>query len=153
MRAVVQRVSSASVSVGEGRARTVAGKIGSGLIIYLGVGRSDGEGEASYLAEKIAGLRIFMDEEEKMNLSLLDLGLEALVISQFTLYGDARKGRRPSFNQAAGNDKALELYERFIQYLSSRGIHTEKGAFGEIMHIEAVLEGPVSILLDSEKQF
>jgi len=100
MRAIVQRVSSASVSIGEGRTRTVVGKIGPGLIVYLGVGRMDGEAQASAMAEKIAGLRIFMDEEEKMNLSILDLGLEALVISQFTLYADARKGRRPSFDQA-----------------------------------------------------
>lgn len=153
MRAIVQRVSSASVSIGEGRTRTVVGKIGPGLIVYLGVGRMDGEAQASAMAEKIAGLRIFMDEEEKMNLSILDLGFEALVISQFTLYADARKGRRPSFDQAAGNQEARELYESFVRHLRSQGIHSEKGAFGQIMHIEAALEGPVSILLDSEKRF
>ncbi len=109
MRAIVQRVSSASVSFDEDASRSVVGKIGAGLIIFLGVGKTDGEVQAAFMAEKIAGLRIFMDEEEKMNLSLLDLGMEALVISQFTLYGDARKGRRPSFNHAADNDTANGL--------------------------------------------
>ncbi len=153
MRAIVQRVSSASVSIGQGATRSLVGKIGAGLIVFLGVGRADGEREAAFMAEKIAGLRIFMDKKEKMNLALLDLGLEVLVISQFTLYGDARKGRRPSFSQAADNDKALWLYQGFVRHLGSLGIHTEQGAFGQIMHIEAALEGPVSILLDSEKQF
>lgn len=153
MRAVVQRVSSASVSIREGSGQQVTGKIGPGLIIYLGVGKTDTGAEAAAMAEKIAGLRIFMDDEEKMNLSILDLGYEALVISQFTLYADARKGRRPSFDQAAGNDAARELYENFTSCLRSRGIHCEQGAFGRIMHIEAALEGPVTILLDSEKRF
>ena len=153
MRAIVQRVSSASVAVGEGPSRRVVGKIGAGLILFLGVSNADREDDAVYMAEKIAGLRIFMDREEKMNLSLMDLGYEALAITQFTLYGDARKGRRPSFNHAAGNDAALELYESFVRHLRARGIHTEQGAFGQIMHIQAALEGPVSILLDSEKMF
>ncbi len=153
MRAIVQRVSSASVSIDVAMERKTVGKIGSGLIIFLGVGKDDGEKEAEYLAEKITQLRIFMDKNEKMNLSIADLSLEALVISQFTLYADARKGRRPSFSMAAGNEKALGLYQFFTSRLETLGIPTQKGAFGEIMHIEAALEGPVSILLDSDKMF
>jgi len=153
MRAVAQRVSSASVTIEAKGERVTTGSIGDGLIVYLGVGRDDTDVDAEYLADKIANLRIFMDSEEKMNLSLLDLGYSALVVSQFTLYADARKGRRPSYSDAAGNEDALRLYERFCAALAARGVPVETGRFREIMRIECVNEGPITILLDSKKVF
>jgi D-tyrosyl-tRNA(Tyr) deacylase len=148
LRAVIQRVSRASVTV-EGR---VAGDIGSGILVLLGVGRSDNLESAAYLAEKIANLRIFSDEAGKMNLSLLDVGGSALVVSQFTHYGDTRGGRRPSYIQAALSDEAARLYEGFIGLLRSAGITVATGVFQAYMQVELVNDGPVTILLDSEKK-
>lgn len=153
MRAVAQRVSSASVTVEVEGSRVTSGSIGDGLVVYLGVGRDDAEVDADYLADKIANLRVFMDSEERMNLSLLDLGYGALVVSQFTLYADARKGRRPSYSDAAGNEEARHLYERFCAALSAAGVPVETGRFREVMRIECVNEGPITILLDSKKVF
>jgi len=153
MRAVIQRISSASVTIGKADSVVVAGAIDQGLLVYLGVGKDDSEKDAEYLAEKVAHLRIFMDDEEKMNLSLVDLGYGVLAVSQFTLYADARKGRRPSYSDAAGNDEALRLYEHFCRSLSAGGIHVETGRFGEIMRVAYVNEGPITILLDSKKLF
>jgi len=149
MRAVVQRVSRARVTV-EGR---VTGEIGAGLMILLGIGRSDGAAVAVSMAEKIANLRIFEDDEGKMNRSLLDVKGSALVVSQFTLYGDARGQRRPSFIAAAPPDEANKLYEDFNEALRNLGISVATGIFKAMMSVESVNEGPVTILLDSEKAF
>ena len=147
MRAVVQRVTSASVTV-DGR---VAGEIGAGLLVLLGVSRTDNPESATYLAEKIANLRIFSDEAGKMNLSLVDIGGAALVVSQFTLYGDTRGGRRPSFIQAAPPEEASRLYDEFVQSMRALGVAVETGVFQAHMQVELVNDGPVTILLDSEK--
>ena len=128
-----------------------AGEIGAGLLVLLGVGRLDNPESASYLAEKIANLRIFPDEAGKMNLSVLDIGGSALVVSQFTLYGDTRGGRRPSFIQAAPPKEANRLYEEFVKSLRSLGMKVETGVFQAHMQVELVNDGPVTILLDSEK--
>ena len=153
MRAVVQRVSSASVTVGGEGSEMLTGKIDRGILVYLGVGRDDAIADANYLADKIANLRIFMDAEEKMNLSVLDLGYDALVVSQFTLYADARKGRRPSYSEAADNEMALSLYQSFCAALETKGLRVATGKFREIMRVAYVNEGPVTILLDSKKAF
>ncbi|HEV7968880.1 MAG TPA: D-aminoacyl-tRNA deacylase [Candidatus Acidoferrales bacterium] len=147
MRAVVQRVTRASVSV-DGR---VAGKIGAGLLVLLGVGRTDHPESASSLSEKIANLRIFSDDAGKMNLSLLDIGGSALVVSQFTLYADTRGGRRPSFIQAAPSEEANRLYLEFVQSMRSLGVTVETGVFQAHMQVELVNDGPVTIVLDSEE--
>ena len=147
MRAVVQRVSSASVTV-DGK---FTGKIGAGLLILLGVSRTDNPAAASYLAEKIVNLRIFADPAGKMNLSLLDVRGSALVVSQFTLYGDTRGGRRPSYIQAAPPEEANRLYEEFVQAMRGLGVVVETGVFQADMKVELVNDGPVTILLDSEK--
>lgn len=147
MRAVIQRVSSASVSV-DGR---VAGKIGAGVLVLLGVNRADRAESAAYLAEKIVNLRIFFDAAGKMNLSLLDTGGSALVVSQFTLYGDTRGGRRPSYIQAAPPEEANRLYEEFVRSMRALGIAVETGVFQAHMQVELVNDGPVTILMDSEK--
>ncbi len=149
MRAVVQRVSSAEVSV-DGQ---VVGSIGPGLVVFLGVGRDDSDGDADYLAEKVANLRVFGDSEGKMNLSCMDLGLPALIVSQFTLYGDCRKGRRPSFTEAAPPERAVELYGKFVQRLRALGLAAETGRFQAMMTVSVENDGPVTILLDSRKQF
>ena len=149
MRAVVQRVSRAKVTVGG----KMTGEIGVGLMILLGVGREDTPATASALAEKAANLRIFEDENEKMNLSLMDVKGAALVVSQFTLYGDARGGRRPSFIAAAPPELAKALYEEFCEALRKLGVHVATGIFQAMMSVELVNEGPVTILLDSEKTF
>jgi D-tyrosyl-tRNA(Tyr) deacylase len=149
MRAVVQRVSRASVSV-EG---SVAGEISAGLVILLGVARDDTSDVAVALAEKIAHLRIFEDDLLKMNRSLLDVNGSALVVSQFTLYGDARGQRRPSFAGAAPAEQANQIYEDFSDALRRLGIRVSTGVFGAMMSVELVNEGPVTILLDSEKRF
>ncbi|WP_041856035.1 D-aminoacyl-tRNA deacylase [Candidatus Korobacter versatilis] len=149
MRTVVQRVSRASVTV-EGR---ISGAIERGLLVLLGVGQDDAESEAEYLAEKIAGLRIFEDENEKMNLSVVDVGGAVLAVSQFTLYGDVRKGKRPSFDAAARPERAKELYEYFVAQIRAKGLRCETGVFQAMMHVELVNDGPVTILLDSKKEF
>ena len=144
MRAVVQRVRKASVSVGGG----VVGAIGPGLVVLLGVKTGDTEAEARWLANKIANLRIFSDQEGKFNLSALDVGGEALVVSQFTLYGDARKGRRPSFIEAAPPEVAEPLVEKFVEFLRAKGLKVETGRFGAIMLVEIHNDGPVTIILE-----
>jgi D-tyrosyl-tRNA(Tyr) deacylase len=149
MRAVVQRVSRAQVTV-EGR---VTGQIDAGLMILLGVGRDDTSAVAVSMAEKVANLRIFEDEQGKMNKSLLDVKGCALVVSQFTLYGDARGQRRPSFMAAAPPDKAVALYEEFNAALRKLGVAVATGVFQTTMSVELVNEGPVTILLDSDKTF
>lgn len=131
----------------------LSGKIGRGLLVLLGVGEGDDEGDAVYLADKIAGLRIFEDDGGKMNLSVGDAGGQILAVSQFTLYGDVRKGRRPSFDAAASPDEANRLYERFCELLRAKGLHVETGVFLAMMDVELVNQGPVTILLDSRKLF
>jgi D-tyrosyl-tRNA(Tyr) deacylase len=148
MRAVVQRVSRAQVAVhGE-----ITGKIGLGLLVLLGVGQSDTEALATYLAEKICGLRVFEDEQGKMNRSVRDAGGSLLAVSQFTLYGDVRRGKRPSFDAAAPPDSARALYEYFVEQIRLAGLICETGRFQEMMQVELVNHGPVTILLDSEKE-
>jgi D-aminoacyl-tRNA deacylase len=149
MRAVVQRVSRATVTIDE----KVTGEIGHGLLVLLGVGQSDNEGDAEYCAEKICGLRIFEDDQGKMNRSLLDGGGSVLAVSQFTLYGDVRRGKRPSFDAAARPEGAKRLYEYFVEKIRAAGLHCETGRFQEMMHVALVNEGPVTILIDSEKKF
>ncbi|MFZ0199284.1 MAG: D-aminoacyl-tRNA deacylase [Candidatus Sulfotelmatobacter sp.] len=149
MRAVVQRVSRAQVTVkGE-----IIGGIGPGLLVLLGVGRDDTESDATYLAEKICGLRVFEDREGKMNRSVLEAGGSVLVVSQFTLYGDVRRGKRPSFDAAAAPEKARQLYEFFVERIRTAGLRCDTGRFQEMMKVELVNEGPVTILLDSRKEF
>ena len=149
MRAVVQLVKESSVTV----AGEETGAIKKGVLIFLGVTRDDSEKDASYLAEKIINLRIFPDHEEKMNLSLLDIKGEALVVSQFTLYGDCRKGRRPSYSKAAGPEKADQLYNFFIKQVESLGVQVGTGIFQAMMEVHIVNDGPVTLLLDSNKEF
>lgn len=149
MRAVVQRVSRAKVTV-EGR---VTGEIGRGLVVLVGVGKNDDEKHAVYLAEKISTLRIFVDEQGKMNRSLADAGGAVLAVSQFTLYGDARGQRRPSFITAAPPEEGKRLYEEFVKALRTLGVRVETGVFQAMMEVELVNDGPVTILLDSEKLF
>ena len=149
MRAVVQRVSRAKVTVND----FITGEIGQGLLVLVGVGNGDSEADASYLAEKIAGLRIFEDAEGKMNRSVLDVGGSVLAVSQFTLYGDVRRGKRPSFDAAAGPNEARRLYEFFVERIQALGLRCETGRFQEMMQVELVNEGPVTILLDSGKGF
>ncbi|MGC2111002.1 MAG: D-aminoacyl-tRNA deacylase [Candidatus Korobacteraceae bacterium] len=149
MRAVVQRVSRASVRVGE----EITGEIGTGLLVLLGVAQEDSERDADYLAEKIAGLRIFEDDAGKMNLSVADVGGAVLAVSQFTLFGDVRRGKRPSFDAAARPERARELYEYFVGRVRELGLRCETGRFQEMMEVELVNTGPVTILLDSKKVF
>ena len=149
MRAVVQRVSRAKVTVKE----FISGEIGLGLLVLLGVGREDTEADAIYLAEKIAGLRVFEDENGKMNRSVQDVGGSVLAVSQFTLYGDVRKGKRPSFDDAAPPEQARRLYELFVERIQTAGLRCETGRFQEMMQVELVNEGPVTILIDSKKGF
>ncbi len=149
MRAVVQRVRRAAVRV-EGE---TVGEIERGLLVLLGVRTGDTEAEGDYLAEKIAHLRVFADEEGRMNRSVLETSGSVLVVSQFTLYGDARKGRRPNYTAAAPPDEANALYERFCAQLRERGVPVQTGRFGARMEIPLEAEGPVTILLDSERAF
>lgn len=144
MRVLIQRVSRASVTVAESRISS----IGKGLLILLGVGQGDSEPQAAFLAEKICNLRIFQDSQGKMNLSVRDIGGEALVVSQFTLYADVEKGRRPSFTDAAPPALAEPLVDRFAELLRSRGVPTSLGAFGEHMSVEIWNDGPVTIWLE-----
>jgi D-tyrosyl-tRNA(Tyr) deacylase len=148
LRAVIQRVKRASVTVDS----HVAGEIQTGMLILLGVGRDDTSESALYLAEKIAHLRIFADDAGKMNHSLLEIGGSALVVSQFTLYGDTRGGRRPSYIEAAPPEVANRLYEEFVQCLRSLGVPIKTGVFQAHMEVELVNDGPVTILVDSEKK-
>ena len=149
MRAFVQRVSRCRVLV-EGK---TVGEIGPGLLVLLGVGKADNKAAADYLAEKVLGLRIFEDDREKMNLSVQDKRGEVLVVSQFTLYGDVRRGKRPSFDAAARPEEAKRLYEYFVGKIRAAGLRCETGLFQAMMDVELVNQGPVTILLDSEKGF
>jgi len=153
MRAVVQRVSSARVIVRATGNSEITGEIDRGLLVLLGVAAGDTQAEADYLAEKIVGLRIFEDAAGKMNLSVAEVAGALLVVSQFTLYGDVRRGKRPSFDAAAPPNEARELYEYFIEKIRAAGLRCETGRFQEAMQVELVNEGPVTILLDSAKAF
>ena len=149
MRAVVQKVTHSSVTVdGE-----ITGEIGQGLMVLLGVTHDDTKTDAKYMAEKIANLRIFEDDDEKLNLSVKDIGGAVLSVSQFTLYGDCRKGRRPSFTEAARPDAANALYEQFNAYLEAEGVSVQTGRFQTHMLVELTNDGPVTVLLDSRKNF
>jgi len=149
MRAVLQRVTRASVRVGG----ETAGEIGAGLLVLLGVARDDAEGDALYLAEKVLNLRVFDDAEGRMNLSVNESGGALLVVSQFTLYGDVRRGRRPSWFEAAPPETAEGLYEFFVAESRRRGARVETGSFRRMMEVELVNDGPVTILVDSRKLF
>ena len=149
MRAVVQRVSRARVEV-EGR---VTGEIGEGLLVLVGVAKTDAEADAAQLAEKIAGLRLFNDDNGKMNRSVEEVGGAVLVVSQFTLHGDCRKGRRPSFDRAAPAAQAQTLYEKFLHVLRHRGLQVETGVFQAMMEVELVNAGPVTLLVDTDRSF
>lgn len=149
MRAVVQRVKKSSVTVDD----KITGKIEQGLMVLIGVEDGDSEKDADYIADKVCGLRIFEDEQGKMNLSVEDIGGEVLAVSQFTLLADARKGRRPSFTKAAAPDEANALYRKVIDKIESRNINVEEGVFQAEMMVEIHNDGPVTILLDSNKMF
>ncbi len=149
MRAVVQRVTRAGVEIGGEE----VSRIGPGLLVLLGVGEGDGETDADYMARKIADLRIFEDDEGRMNRSVAEAGGAVLLVSQFTLYGDCRKGRRPSFSHAAAPDEAVRLYELVAARLRDAGLQVGTGRFQETMQVELVNDGPVTILLDSERAF
>ncbi len=145
MRAVIQRVKESSVSVNN----EIIGKIGSGLMVLLGVAETDMAEDADYLADKIVNLRIFEDENHKMNRSLLDIGGEMLVVSQFTLLADCRKGRRPSFVHAAGPNRANELYERFVEQVRQKGVNVATGRFRAMMDVSLINDGPVTLIVES----
>lgn len=149
MRAIVQRVSRAKVTVGE----TVTGQIPRGLVVLLGVTHNDGKSDADYLVDKVVNLRVFDDSDGKMNLSLVDIGGGLLIVSQFTLYGDTRRGRRPSFINAAPGAASEALYDYFVDKARETINLVETGQFGAMMDVELVNDGPVTIMLDSEKSF
>lgn len=149
MRAVVQRVTRASVSIDD----RVVGDIDEGLVLFLGIGEGDDEGDVDYLVDRVVNLRVFPDDDGRMNVSLLDAGGGILVISQFTLYGDCRQGRRPSFIQAAPPDRAEQLYEAFVQRLEDYPLQLATGEFGAFMDVSLNNWGPVTLLLDSGKAF
>ena len=154
MRAVVQRVTRARVTVGDSVAgEVVVGEIARGFLVLLGVGHEDMEADADYLADKIAGLRVFEDDNGKMNRAVGEVEGSVLVVSQFTLYGDVRRGKRPSFDAAAPPEKAHMLYEYFVARVRASGLRCETGKFQEMMQVELVNDGPVTILLDSSKAF
>jgi D-tyrosyl-tRNA(Tyr) deacylase len=148
MRAVLQRVSEAAVRVDQ----EVVARIGPGLLVLLGVGREDAEADADYLADKTAHLRVFPDAQGQMNLSVLETGGEVLVVSQFTLYGDTRRGRRPGYSDAAPPEAAERLYRVYVDRLRGRGLAVQHGVFRAMMDVSLVNQGPVTILLDSHKQ-
>lgn len=149
MRIIVQRVKEASVRVDQ----QIVGSIDKGLLVFLGVGALDDETDLDYMVNKVLGLRIFEDEDDKMNLSLEDIGGDLLVVSQFTLYGDARKGRRPSFTESAPPEMGEEFYEMFLDKCRTSGLKVEAGIFGADMKVALVNDGPVTIMLDSKKTF
>ncbi len=149
MRSVVQRVKRASVTVND---QTV-GQINAGLLVLLAVGQGDSVNDLTWMVDKLVGLRIFEDEEGKMNRSILDMGGELLVVSQFTLYGDCRKGKRPSFSSAAPPEQAKDMFEKSVEAIRSYGLKVETGIFQAEMDVELINDGPVTILLDSEKKF
>lgn len=149
MRCVVQRVKRASVKVGE----RITGEIKQGLLVFAGIGHDDDTADIIWLVEKIAGLRVFEDSEGKMNLSLQDVQGEILLVSQFTLLADCRKGKRPSFSNAASPSKAKELFDEFVDHFRLTGLRVETGEFQALMEVELVNDGPVTILLDSKKCF
>ena len=149
MRAIVQRVKNAQVSV-DGN---IVGQIGAGLLVYLGVGKDDNETDAVFIADKIANLRIFADSNEKMNLSVKDTAGQVLVVSNFTLFGDCRKGRRPGFDLAAEPDCANRLYEKVVELVKAEGLEVQKGVFAAYMDVTASNDGPSNFLLDSKRQF
>lgn len=149
MRAVVQRVSEARVRV----EKETRGEIGRGLLVFLGVKKTDDQAAADQLAEKVWGLRVFNDEQGKMNRSLAEVGGAVLAVSQFTLYGDCRKGRRPSFDRAAAAEQARVLYENFVAALARRGVRVETGVFQAMMDVELVNDGPVTLFLDTDRRF
>jgi D-tyrosyl-tRNA(Tyr) deacylase len=149
MRAVLQRVSGTSVEV-DGQ---VVGRIGNGLLVYLSVGKGDGDADAEFIAEKLVNLRIFADQEGKMNRSILEVGGEILIVSNFTLHGDCRRGRRPGFDAADEPQNAQQLYEKTIQLITESGVNVEKGIFGAYMQVASVNDGPVTFLLDSTRMF
>lgn len=149
MRAIIQRVSECRVTVGN----RVVGAIDSGILIFLGIGQGDKREDAEYLVDKIINLRIFEDDEGKMNLSALNLEKEIMVVSQFTLYGDCRQGRRPSFGGAAAPDTAEELYDYFVEKIDESNLRVATGTFQEMMDVDLINDGPVTFLLDSNKQF
>ena len=149
MRSVVQRVKHASVTV----AGKTVGEIGMGLLILLAIGPEDGQGDLTWMVDKFVGLRIFEDEEGKMNRSIQEVGGEILLVSQFTLYGDCRKGKRPSFSAAAPPEKAKLLFEQIVEETRRRGLKVETGVFQAEMDVALINHGPVTILLDSEKKF
>jgi len=149
MRIVVQRVSQAAVET----EREIIGRIGRGLLILVGIGPEDSEADIEYMADKILNLRVFSDEQGKMNLSVRDVNGSILAVSQFTLYGDCRKGRRPGYSRAAEPAKALDFYQKFVRQLSESGLQVEQGKFQADMQVSLINDGPVTLLLDSEKLF
>ena len=149
MRAVIQRVLQAKVEVNS----QIIGQIDKGLLVYLSVGKGDSEKDAEFMADKLVNLRIFADEAGKMNRSVLDIGGQLLLVSNFTLHGDCRKGRRPGFDVAAEPQFAQQLYEKVIELIAAQGITVEKGAFGEYMQVSSTNDGPVTFLLDSSRLF
>ncbi|HPZ09619.1 MAG TPA: D-aminoacyl-tRNA deacylase [Candidatus Eremiobacteraeota bacterium] len=152
MRVVVQRVKEAEVLVKEERSEVIKGKINKGIVVLLGVGKNDTHKDVEWMAEKVANLRIFPDEEDKMNLSVLDAGGEVLVVSQFTLYGDCRKGRRPGYTDAAEPEYAIKLYKDFIEVIKEKGLFVAEGIFQESMLVKIYNQGPVTLIIDSEKK-
>ena len=148
MRVLLQRVSRAEVRIRENSAQRVAGQIGRGFVVLVGFTTTDNESQVEWMAEKVAGLRVFADAEDKMNLALADVGGSVLVVSQFTLYGDAQKGRRPSFIDAARPEHAIPLYEKFKSQLRRLGLTVESGEFGAMMDVELVNDGPVTLWLE-----
>ncbi|MBN2129211.1 MAG: D-tyrosyl-tRNA(Tyr) deacylase [Sedimentisphaerales bacterium] len=149
MRAVIQRVSQAKVQVED----EVVGQVARGLLVYLGVGKGDGEKDAEFMAEKLANLRIFADDAGKMNRSVIDVGGAVLLVSNFTLHGDCRKGRRPSFDAAGAPERAERLYERVAERIAQQGAPVQTGAFGAHMQVTSTNDGPVTFLLDTTKPF
>jgi len=149
MRAVIQRVTQAKVEVAD----EVSGQIGMGLLVFLGVGRKDTDRDVQFIADKLVNLRIFADEKDKMNLSIKDVKGEILVISQFTLYGDCRKGRRPGFDAAGEPARAQELYEQTIELIKQQGVNVQKGVFAAHMQVSSINDGPVTFIIDSSRLF